>query len=148
MLILEKIENNAEVDTKLPGTVKPKVSEGKHKEESIDSRIPKKPEQVDFSDKHCALCKKHGGPYKLHSTPDCCKYYSDGTPIKRNGGAGSTQRNGPADKYNSNPQECEGANFAQIIHKEVKKAFCKQSNKHQIRHTQDSESDSNSNYIS
>jgi len=52
--------------------------------ESINSRIPKKSKQVGFSDKHCALCKKHGGPHKSHNTRDCHKYKSGGTPIKRN----------------------------------------------------------------
>ena len=75
MLILEKIENNAEVETKPPSAIKPKGAEGKHKMESLDSCIPKKL-KVGFSDKHCALCKKHGGPYKSHYTRDCCKYNS------------------------------------------------------------------------
>ena len=41
LLILEKIENNAEVETKPPSAIKPKGAEGKHKMESINSRIPK-----------------------------------------------------------------------------------------------------------
>ncbi len=75
MLILEKIENDAEVETKPPSAIKPKGAEGKCKMESLNSRIPKKP-KVGFSDKHCALCRKHGGQYKLHSTHDCRKYNS------------------------------------------------------------------------
>ena len=89
LLILEKIENNAEVEAKPPNAIKPKGAEGKHKMESIDSRIPKKSKQVGFSDKHCALCKKHGRPHKSHNTCNCHKYNSNGSPIKRNGGAGS-----------------------------------------------------------
>ena len=85
LLILEKIENNAELETKPPSTIKPKGAEGKRKMESIDSRIPKKSKQVGFSNKHCALCKKHGGPHKSHNTRDCRKYNPDGTPIKGNG---------------------------------------------------------------
>ena len=77
LLILEKIENNAEVETKPPSMIKTKGAEGKCKMESIDSRIPKKPKQVGLSDKHCTLCKKNGGPYKLHSTRDCCKFNPD-----------------------------------------------------------------------
>ena len=106
--------------------IKPKGAEGKRKMESIDSRIPKKPKQVGFSDKQCALCKKQGGQYKSRSTHDCCKYNSDSTPSKRNGGAGSassTRRNKTADKHRSNQRKCEGAYFPQIICKEVKKAF-------------------------
>lgn len=53
----------------------------------------------------------------------------NGTPIKK-WGTGSTQRTGHADKQHSNQRECEGANFAQMICKEVKKAFCKHSHKH------------------
>ena len=70
--------------------------------------------------------QKNGVPHKSHNTCDCRKYNSDGTPTKRHGGAGSTQRNGHADKIHSNTREHEGANNAQIICKEVKKAFCKQ----------------------
>jgi hypothetical protein len=51
--ILEKIENNAEVEAKPPSVFKPKGTEGKLKMESIDSRIPKMSEQVGFSDKQC-----------------------------------------------------------------------------------------------
>ena len=45
-------------------------------------------------------------------------------------------------------RECKGANFARIIRKEVKKAFCKQSHKRKKRHANNSESDSNSDYSS
>ena len=111
-------------------------------------RIPKKSKQVGFSDKQCTLCKKHSGPYKSHKTRDCRKFNPDGTPIKRNGGTGSTWRNGYADKHCSKERECKGANFSQIIHKEVKKAFRKQSHKCKKWHANDSESDSDSDYSS
>jgi len=120
LLILEKITNNAEVEAKPPSVIKPKGAEGKCKMESIDSCIPKKSNQVGLSDKQCALCKKHGGLYKSHNTRDCRKFNVEGTPIKRNGGAGSAQRNGHADKHRSNQREQEGENFAQIICNEVK----------------------------
>jgi hypothetical protein len=68
LLILEKIENNVELETEPPSVIKPKGAEGKHKMESIDSRIPQKSKQVGFSDKHCAVCKKHGRPQKSHNT--------------------------------------------------------------------------------
>ena len=147
LLILEKIENNAEVDPKPPGTIKTKGAEGKRKMESIDSRIPKKP-KVGFSDKHCALCKKHGGPYKSHVTHDCRKYNSNGTPNKRNGGAGTAHKNGTSDRNHSKQREREGANFAQIIRKEVKKVFRKQSHKCKKCRANNSESDSDSDYSS
>jgi len=111
--------------------------------ESFVSHIPQKSKQVGFSNKYCALCKKHGGPHKSHNTHDCCKYNSDGTPIKRNGGAGSARKNGHA---GSSQREHEGVNYAQLDQKEVKKAFRKHSSKLKKRHTDDSESDRDSNY--
>ena len=42
LLILEKIKNNTEVETKPPRVIKPKGAEGKRKMESIDSHIPMK----------------------------------------------------------------------------------------------------------
>ena len=146
LLILEKIENNVEVETKPPSMIKSKGAEGKRKMESINSHIPKKSKQVGFSDKHCALCKKHGGPYTSQNTRDHRKFYLNGTPIKSNGVAGSTRGNGDAEKHCSNQRECKGANFAQIICKEVKKAFHKQSSKCKKRCANDLESDSDSNY--
>ena len=148
LLILEKIKNNAKVKTKPPSAIKPKGAEGKCKMESIESRIPKKSEQVGLSNKHCALHKKHGGPYKSHNTCDCRKYNFHGTPIKRNGGTGSGQRNRHTDKSSSNQRECKGANYAQLICKEVKKAFHKHLHKRKKHHANDSESDSESDYSS
>ena len=49
-LLLEKIKNKAEVEAKLPNMIKLKGAEGKHKMESIDSKIHKKSKQVSFSD--------------------------------------------------------------------------------------------------
>jgi len=144
LLILEKIENITEVEAKPPSVIKPIGAEGKCKMESIDSHIPKKPKQVGFSDKQCALCKKHGGPYKSHNTRDCRKFNPNSTPIKRNEGTGSARRNGHADKHPSNQRECEGANFAQLIRKEVKKAFHKPSHKRKKRRANDYECDSDS----
>ena len=86
--------------------------------ESIDSLIPKKSKQVGFSNKNCALCKKHGRPHISHIARDCCKCTSKGTPIKKNGGSSSARRNGHADKNHLNPRECKGANYAQLICKE------------------------------
>jgi hypothetical protein len=55
LLILEKIDNNAEVEAKPPSMIKPNRIEGKCKMESIDSYIPKKYKRVGFSDNQCAL---------------------------------------------------------------------------------------------
>ena len=68
LLILENIENNANLDYKSPNLNKLKGAEGKHKMESIDSLIPKKLKTVGWTDKHCVLCKKHGG----HSRDTTC----------------------------------------------------------------------------
>ena len=148
LLILEKIENNAEVEDKPPTATKPKGAEGKRKDGVYRFPHSQKVKQVGFIDKHCALCKKHGGPHKSHNTRDCRKYNTDGTPIKRNGGASSARRNGHHDKNRSNMRDCEGANYAQLICKEVKKAFRKHLHKRKKRHLNASESDSNSDYSS
>jgi hypothetical protein len=37
-------------------------------------RVPKK---VRF-EKHCDLCKKHGGAHTMHNTSDCCRFEKDG----------------------------------------------------------------------
>ena len=84
----------------------------------------------------------------MHNTLDCGKYNANGTRIKRNGGASSARRNRHHDKNRSNTRDCKGANCAQLIRKEVKKAFRKQSHKRKKRHANESESDSNSDYSS
>jgi hypothetical protein len=73
----------------------------------------------------------------MHNTRDCRKY---------DGGTGSTQMNRHDDKNHSNQREREGANYAQIIHKEVKKAFRMQSHNRKKHHGNDSDSNSDSYY--
>eukprot|EP00804_Cyclotella_cryptica_P028707 CCRYP_008223-RA/>CCRYP_008223-RA protein AED:0.38 eAED:1.00 QI:0/0/0/1/1/1/3/0/399 len=135
LLVLENIENNAELDNKPASTTKAQGADTKRKMESMDSRIPKKPKKVGWTEKHCVLCKKHGGPHKSHNTRDCRRYNKDGTPIKKNGGAG---------KPSSTERKPEGANFAQIVRAELKKALRKKSSKRRKRRANDSESDSDS----
>ena len=60
LLVLKNIESNAEVDYKAQKPTKTKGAKGKHKMEWIDSRIPKKPTKVGWTDKHCIHCKNHG----------------------------------------------------------------------------------------
>eukprot|EP00804_Cyclotella_cryptica_P028379 CCRYP_016425-RA/>CCRYP_016425-RA protein AED:0.39 eAED:1.00 QI:0/0/0/1/1/1/2/0/371 len=134
LLVLENVKNNAELDAKPSSMTKAKGADQKRKMESMDSRIPKKPKKVGWTDKHCVLCKKHGGPHKSHNTHDCHRYNKDGTPIKKNGGAG---------KPHSKERKPEGANFAQIVRVELKKAR-KKSSKRKKRSVNDSESDSDS----
>eukprot|EP00804_Cyclotella_cryptica_P023519 CCRYP_012146-RA/>CCRYP_012146-RA protein AED:0.42 eAED:0.74 QI:0/0/0/1/1/1/3/0/259 len=52
LLVLENIENNAELDNKPANTTKAKGADTKRKMESMDSRIPKKPKKVGWT----ALC--------------------------------------------------------------------------------------------
>ncbi len=49
LLVLENIENNADLYPKTSNPNKPKGAEGKRKMESIDSRIPKKPKKVGWT---------------------------------------------------------------------------------------------------
>eukprot|EP00804_Cyclotella_cryptica_P027463 CCRYP_008876-RA/>CCRYP_008876-RA protein AED:0.43 eAED:0.77 QI:0/0/0/1/1/1/2/0/226 len=65
LLVLENIENNAELDNKPASMTKAKGLILKRKMESMDSRIPKKPKKVGWTEKHCVLCKKHGGRTKV-----------------------------------------------------------------------------------
>jgi hypothetical protein len=134
-LVLENIEKNVELDAKPASTTKAKGAEQKRKMESEDSSIPKKPKKVGWTEKHCVLCKKHGGAHKMHNTRDCRRYNKDGTPIKKNGGAG---------KSNSKKRKPEGVNFAQIFRTELKKALHKKSSKRKKCRVKDSENDSDS----
>ena len=70
LLVLENIENYVELDAKPASMTKAKGAEQKHKMESEDSHIPKKPKKVGWTEKHCMLCKKHGGAHKTHTTRD------------------------------------------------------------------------------
>ena len=135
LFVLENIENNADLDPKPSNPSKPKGAEGKRKMESIDSRIPKTPKKVGWADKHCVLCKKHGGPFKSHNTRDCRCFNKDGTPIKNRGGAIKPQ---------ASKKGLEGTNFAQLVCAKIKKALCKHARKDKKRHACDADSDSNS----
>ena len=135
LLMLVNIENNADLDPKLSNPNKPKGAEGKRKMESIDSQIPKKPKKVGWTDKHCILCKNHGGLFKSHNMHDCRRFNKDGTPIKNHGGASRPQPNkmGP-----------EGENFVQLMRTEIKKALCKHLRKDKKLCARDADSDSDS----
>eukprot|EP00804_Cyclotella_cryptica_P027897 CCRYP_003796-RA/>CCRYP_003796-RA protein AED:0.34 eAED:1.00 QI:0/0/0/1/1/1/2/0/430 len=135
LLVLENTENNVELNAKPASTTNAKGADQKHKMDSMDSRIPKKPKKGGWTEKHCILCKKHEGPHKSHNTRDCRCYNKDGTLIKKNGGAG---------KPHAKERKPEGANFAQIVRAESKKALCKKSSKLNRRCANDSESDSDS----
>ena len=57
----EKPSGSKKKGTKRPGTESP--------------RVPKKVR----TEKHCDLCKKHGGAYTTHNTRDCRRFEKDGT---------------------------------------------------------------------
>ena len=135
LLVLEKVENNVELEAKPSGTNKTKGADQKCKMESMDSRIPKKVKKEGWTEKHCVLCKKHGGAHKSHNTRDCRRYNKDGTPIKKNGGAGKPHS-----------KKAEGANFAQVIRAELNKALHKKASKRKKRRKDDLDSDSDSDY--
>ena len=104
--------------------------------ESINSWVPKKPKKVGWTDKHCILCKKHGGPFKSHNRCNCHCFNKDGTPIKNCGVASRPQ---------PNKKGSEGANFMQLIHTEIKKAPIQTHVKGQECRKHEAESDSDSN---
>jgi hypothetical protein len=58
----EKALHSKKEGTKRPGT-------------DNDARVPKKTR----TEKHCSLCKKHGGAYTTHNTHDCRHFVKDGT---------------------------------------------------------------------
>jgi hypothetical protein len=64
-----------------PKTNAKSSNSSKRKMVSFDERILKK----HCREKHCLLCKKHGGAHTTHNTPDCQKYNSNGTPKKSMG---------------------------------------------------------------
>ena len=77
MLMLENIENYANLDHKLQTPSKPKGDERKCMMELSNYRIPKQARQglvhwklpEKQGKKHCVLCKKHGGPFKATICP-------------------------------------------------------------------------------
>jgi hypothetical protein len=91
-------------------------------------RVPKK---VCF-EKHCNLCKKHGGAYTTHNTRDCHRFEKDG---KEKSDFRAAKKGGK----NGNPIN---HNFAQLTKKieMLKKALKKSGKKGKKRHYEDSNS--------
>jgi hypothetical protein len=112
----EKSSNKGEKGKKRPGT-------------NFLARVPKR---VCF-EKHCDLCKKHGGAHTMHNTHDCCRFEKDG---KEKSNFCSTMKGG----YKRNPVN---QNFAQLTNKikKLEKALNKSGKKGQKRHYKDSDSD-------
>jgi hypothetical protein len=91
------------------------------------------PKKVCF-EKHCELCKKHGGAHTTHNTCDCCRFEKDGKEK-------SSFRAAKKGRYKSNPVN---QNFAQLTNKikKLEKALKKSGKKWQKRPYEDSNSDS------
>jgi hypothetical protein len=102
----------------------------KHPGTNSTVQVPKK---VRF-EKHCNLCKKHGGAHTTHTTSECCKYEKDGTEKSSFHAA----KKGRKKKYAVNQ------NFAQLTKKidKLEKALKKSGKKGKKRHYKDSDSDS------
>ncbi len=93
-------------------------------------RVPKK---ICF-EKHCNLCKKHGGTYTMHNTHDCHKFKKDGKEKSNFCAAKKGRKKG-------NPVN---QNFAQLTKKieKLEKALEKSGKKGQKCRYEDSESNS------
>jgi hypothetical protein len=93
-------------------------------------RVPKK---VCF-EKHCDLCKKHGGAYTMHNTRDCHRFEKDG----------KEKSNFRAAKKGGKKVNPVNHNFAQLTKKvkKLEKALKKSSKKGKKCCYKDSDSDS------
>ncbi len=102
----------------------------KHPGTNPTVRVPKK---VRF-EKHCNLCKKHGGAHTTHMTRDCLKYEKDGTEnFCFHAAKKGRKKNYPVNQ-----------NFAQLTKKidKLEKALKKSGKKGKKRRYKDSNSDS------
>jgi hypothetical protein len=96
-------------------------------------RVPKKVRFEKF-EKHCELCKKHGGTHTMHNTHDCHRYKKDGTEKSSFHAA----KKGGKKNYPVNQ------NFAQLTDKidKLEKALKKSGKKGKKHRYEDSNSDS------
>jgi hypothetical protein len=85
-------------------------------------------------DKHCNLCKEHGGAYTMHNTRDCRKFEKDGKEK-------SDFRTAKEGSKKGNPVN---HNFAQLTEKieKLKKALKKSGKKVKKHRYEDSDSNS------
>jgi hypothetical protein len=113
----KKTSHKSEKGKKLPGT-------------KATVRVPKK---VCF-EKHCNLCKNHGGMYTTHNTRECHRFEKDGN---EKSDFCAAKKGGKKD----NPIN---HNFAQLTEKikKLKKVLKKSSKKGKKRHYEDGNSDS------
>ena len=66
LLVLENIESNVKLNDRPPSKDKANVADSKRKAESNVSCNPKKAKKG-RTEKHCSLCKKHGGVHTMHT---------------------------------------------------------------------------------
>ncbi len=94
------------------------------------ARVPKK---VHF-EKHCNLCKKHGGAHTMHNTHDCCRFEKD---RKEKSSFRAAKKGG----YKSNSIN---QNFVQLTNKieKLEKALKKSGKKGRKRQYDDNDSNS------
>jgi hypothetical protein len=91
------------------------------------------PKKVRF-EKHCDLCKKHGGAHMTHNTSECCKYKKDRT---EKSSFRAVKKSGKR-SYSANQ------NFAQLTKKieKLEKALKKSGKKGKKHRYEDSNTDS------
>ena len=94
-----------------PRKDKAKGADSIRKAESNDSRNPKKAKKG-WTEKHCSLCKKHGGAHTTHNTKECRRYNKDRSHKKAGG----------MPKPNKSASAKDGMKFAKLICTETKKA--------------------------
>jgi hypothetical protein len=113
----KKSSNKDEKGKKCPGT----------------NSMAKAPKKVRL-EKHCDLCKKHGGMYTMHNTGDCCRFEKDKKEKSKIGIAKKVAKK-------ANPVN---QNFAQLTKKikKFEKVLKKSGKKSRKRHYKDGNSDS------
>ena len=144
LLILERIEVAHPVDEK-QSTAKPakaQATDQPSKKFAHGARIPRKPKEARMdhtrNDKHCELCKKHGGAHTTHNTAECRRYNKDGTPTR--GAFGQASRK-PREDNRSKKSYAQVLVRMEKLEKSLKKAN-KKGKKRRRHEESDSDSDS------
>ena len=83
-MVLENIKSNVELDDKPLSKDKVKGADFKRKTEFNVSCNPKKAKKG-LTEKHCSLCKTHGGAHTMHNTKECRCYNEDRSHKKAGG---------------------------------------------------------------
>jgi hypothetical protein len=128
---IRRVCTHEKAKSEFPKKASPKGKKGKKRPGTKSTaRVPKK---VQF-EKHCNLCKRHGGAYTMHNTRDCCRFGKDG---KEKSYFHAAKKGGKK----ANPMN---QNFAQLTEKTKKlEKVMKKSGKRAQKHLyKDSDSDS------